>query len=176
MSNALSRRAFFKVGMVGGLALATAGGLYRLTRPAGVPHRFVLDSGARKVLVAIAPVILAGAMRPDGAGRQADIQAAIERTMAAIGGLPLRTQKEVQDLFALLALAPGRRFLAGVPDDWASARQEDLAAFLQSWRVHRIGMLQTAYQALHDLVAGAWYADESTWAAIGYPGPMKELS
>lgn len=176
MSKALSRRTFVKVGLVGGLALATAGGLYRFTRPPEAPHRFVLDSGSREVLAAIAPVILAGTVRPDDAHKQADVQAAIDRTMAAIAGLPLRSQKEVQDLFALLALAPSRRFLAGVTEDWASAKPQDIAAFLQSWRVHRVVMLQTAYHALHDLVAGGWYADESTWAGIGYPGPMKELS
>jgi hypothetical protein len=37
-------------------------------------------------------------------------------------------------------------------------------------------MLQTAYHALHDLVLGAWYADPSSWTAVGYPGPLKELS
>jgi hypothetical protein len=29
------------------------------------------------------------------------------------------------------------------------------------------------YHALHDLVAGAYYADESTWAYTGYTGPIK---
>jgi hypothetical protein len=28
---------------------------------------------------------------------------------------------------------------------------------------------------MHDLIIGAWYADPSTWEAIGYPGPIKEL-
>ena len=74
------------------------------------------------------------------------------------------------------ALAPARRLLVGIPDDWPDAKTADVAAFLQSWRVHRFTMLQTAYHALHDLVIGGWYADESTWASIGYPGPIKELS
>jgi hypothetical protein len=50
-----------------------------------------------------------------------------------------------------------------------------VADFLQSWRKHRLAMPQTAYLALHDLVLGSWYADPSSWAAIGYPGPRKEL-
>jgi hypothetical protein len=37
-------------------------------------------------------------------------------------------------------------------------------------------MLQSAYHALHDLIFGGWYADSASWAAIGYPGPLKELS
>jgi hypothetical protein len=94
----------------------------------------------------------------------------------AIAGLPLTTQREIQDLFGLLTLAPSRRFLVGLPDDWPQAKQEDVAAFLNRWRLHRFGMLQSAYHALHDLITGSWYADESTWASIGYPGPIRQLS
>lgn len=172
MSNTVSRRSFLKVGIFGGIVLATVGGIYRLTRPPETAHRFVLDADAHIILVAVTPVILSGALRPG----VADVLAAIERTTAAILQLPLATQKEIQDLFALLTLAPARRFVVGLPNDWANATREEIAAFLQSWRVHRIGMLQTAYHALHDLIAGPWYADESTWASIGYPGPIKELS
>jgi hypothetical protein len=59
---------------------------------------------------------------------------------------------------------------------WSQATQEDVAAFLSHWRVHRLALLQSAYHALHDLVIGGWYADESTWESIGYPGPMRALS
>eukprot|EP01030_Chromulinospumella_sphaerica_P009081 gene9081-8893_t len=82
--------------------------------------------------------------------------------------------KEVQDLFGLLALAPARRLLAGVSASWEQAEPAEVADFLQSWRSHRLAMLQTAYLALHDLVLGSWYADPSSWAAIGYPGPRKD--
>lgn len=131
-----------------------------------------MDDSIHAALAAIIPVILGNVTRPG----TPEVQAEIERTQATIHGLPLGTQKEIQDLFALLTLGPVRRFLAGIPDDWAQAKQEDVAAFLQSWRLHRIGMLQTAYHALHDLITGSWYADESSWQAIGYPGPIKELS
>lgn len=165
---ALNRRSFLRAGVAGALLLATAGGLYRLTRSPAALQAFVLDDQGRAVLRALIPVLLDGV--------DADPQAALERTIATIRQLPLRTQKEVQDVFALLALGPARRLLAGVPDSWAQARPEDIAAFLQSWRVHRIGMLQTAYHALHDLVLGAWYADADAWPALGYSGPPFELN
>jgi hypothetical protein len=172
MAHSFTRRSFLKAGIFGALALAAAGGIYRMTRTPESPGRFVLDDKIRSALTAIIPAILDGAVRPG----TPDVPAAIERTHAAILGLPLATQKEIQDLFALLTLGPTRRFLAGVPDDWPQAKKEDVTAFLQSWRQHRISMLQAAYQALHDLVTGPWYADDSTWQAIGYPGPIKELS
>ncbi|HJV85672.1 MAG TPA: hypothetical protein VJ698_09350 [Noviherbaspirillum sp.] len=172
MATTLTRRSFLKAGLVGALALAAAGGIYRATRRPAAPERFVLDDAAKAVLGAVIPVVLKDAIDPT----PAMVQAATARVDVAISGLPFATQKEIQDLFGLLTLGPARRFLAGIPDDWPKARQEDIAAFLQNWRLSRFGLLQSAYQALHDLILGAWYGDESTWAAIGYPGPIKELS
>lgn len=168
---ALTRRAFLTTGVVAALALAAAGGVYRFTR--GGPRRFVLDGEARAALDAIVPAMLAGALPPDPA---AAIPLAIERVNQAILGLPLATQQEIQDLFSLLALAPARRFVAGVPGGWAGAGTGQVSAFLQAWRMHRFATFQVAYHALHDLVLGAWYADPSSWSAIGYPGPLKELA
>ena len=172
MAITASRRSFLKVGLLGTLALATAGGLYRMTRPASTPRRFIMDDAAKSILAAITPTMLQGAIAP----ASPDVDAAIARVNDAIAGLPLAAQKEIQDLFALLALGPTRRFLAGVPDDWREAKQEDISAFLQGWRYSRLAMLQSAYHGLHDLIAGSWYSHESTWASIGYPGPIKGLS
>jgi hypothetical protein len=169
-----SRRTFLKAGALGALLLATGGGIYRATHPP-VPQRFVLDGEARDALHAIIPAILAGVL-PEGQAREPAIAATTERVHRAILGLPLATQKEVQDLFGLLALAPARRVLTGVSGGWASASFEQVASFLQDWRLHRLGLLRSAYQAMHDLVLGGWYADPSSWAAIGYPGPIKELA
>lgn len=169
---ALSRRTFLKAGLVGTLALAAGGGIYRLAYGSAVPHRFALDGEARAAIDAIIPAMLAGALHHDSAA----IGATTARVHQAILGLPLATQKEIQDLFGLLALAPARRFIAGVPDGWASASSAQVGAFLQGWRLHHFETLQVAYHALHDLVLGAWYADPSSWTAIGYPGPNKELA
>ena len=58
----------------------------------------------------------------------------------------------------------------------SASRPEQVSAFLQDWRLHRLGLLRTAYHALHDLVLGAWYAQPASWEAIGYPGPLQELA
>ncbi len=169
-----SRRTFLKAGACGALLLAAGGALYRATQT-GLPHRFALDGEARAALHAILPAILAGAL-PPGAGREAALAGTIEGVHTAILGLPPATRKEVQDLFGLLALAPARRLLTGIPGGWEGARLEEVSAFLQDWRLHRLGLLRSAYHALHDLVLGAWYAQPASWAATGYPGPMKELA
>lgn len=172
MATPVSRRSFLKAGLIGTLALIAAGGVYRATRQPGLPGKFVMDDAAQAILSGIIPVILKGAIDP----ASQDVKRAIAGVQSTIASLPLSAQKEIQDLFAMLALGPARRFLAGVPDDWPEARQEDIASFLQNWRTSRFGLLQSAYLGLHDLIIGAWYADESTWASIGYPGPIKELS
>jgi hypothetical protein len=169
-----SRRTFLKAGGLAALALAGGGALYRATH-AGASHRFALDGEARAALHAIAPAILAGAL-PQGAGRAAALASTMDGVHQAILGLPPATQKEVQDLFGLLALAPARRLLTGVSGGWEGARFEDVSAFLQDWRLHRLGLLRSAYHALHDLVLGAWYAQPASWAATGYPGPMQALA
>ncbi|SFF83552.1 hypothetical protein SAMN05518865_10598 [Duganella sp. CF458] len=163
----MQRRSFLKAGLLGGLALVAGGAVYRQLRPA-TAQRFALDDQGRAMLAALIPAMTG--VTPDAPA----LAAAIDRVSAAIGGLPLRVQKEISDLFGLLNMAPTRRLLAGVPA-WPEATPAEVAAFLQSWRTHRTDMLQTAYHGLHDLVLGGWYAEPSAWAAIGYAGPMKEL-
>ena len=173
-----SRRSFLKAGALAALVLAAGGGIYRATQ-APSPQRFVLDGEARAALGAIVPAILAGALPADPANaaeRKSAVAASIEGVHAAIANLPLAVQQEVQDLFGLLALAPARRLLTGISGGWSEARESEVAAYLQDWRTHRFALLRTAYSALHDLVLGAWYAQPASWAAIGYPGPLAELS
>lgn len=169
-----SRRTFLKVGVGASLLLAAGGAVYRATRPAAPAQRFKLDGDARAALAAIVPVLLDGAMPARGSG-DASLDAVLARVVAAIAGLPLSSQQDVQDLFGLLALAPARRLLAGI-DSWSGAAPADVARFLQDWRISRFGLLRTAYAALHDLVIGAWYADPVSWSAIGYPGPLPALA
>jgi len=170
-----NRRSFLKAGVLGALVLAAGGGIYRAAHPS-VPGRFVLDGEARDALQAIVPAVLAGALPAEPRARRAAIDTTIAGVHTAISNLPLGVQKEVQDLFGLLALAPARRLLTGVSGGWAHAGEAEVSAFLQDWRMHRFALLRTAYGALHDLALGAWYAQPANWAAIGYPGPMKELA
>lgn len=168
----LTRRSFIKAGLLGTLTLVAAGGLYRTLKSPEPLKPFALDAEGHAALTAICRAVIGNAMPATPEANDL----AVKHTLDAIAGLPLATQKEVQDLFGLLTIGPTRRFLAGVPDEWSKAKPEDVAAFLQSWRVHRLGLLQSGYHALHDLIVGGWYADESTWAGIGYPGPLKTLS
>ena len=169
------RRSFLKAGALGALVLAAGGGIYRSVHTPR-PQRFVLDGEARAALGAIVPAMLAGALPTEQGARKSAIDSAIAGVHTAISNLPRAVQKEVQELFGLLALAPARRLLTGVTTGWENADPQEVTAFLQDWRGHRFALPRTAYGALHALTFGAWYAQPASWSAIGYPGALKELS
>lgn len=157
-----TRREFLKTGLAGGMLLNIAG----CTRPSA-------DGGRTMVLTAVIPVMLAGALPTDGAA-QPDL---IGRTLAgverAIAGLAPATQKEIGELFDLLAFPLTRVLAAGIRSPWPQATPQAIGNFLESWRHSRFDLLKSGYAALHDLIFGAWYARPDTWGAIGYPGPPK---
>ncbi len=169
-----TRRQFIKTGIAGGLLLAVAAAMHkpldRLGKQilvAGNP----LDPSLRTVVQAIAPVILQGAFPAAGPARAAALERIGTGVALAVGALSAAAQKEVAELFALLAFAPTRIAIAGVNATWDQASVADIEAFLRRWQHSPVDLLKSGYQALHDLVFGAWYADAQTWAAIGYPGP-----
>jgi TAT (twin-arginine translocation) pathway signal sequence len=167
----MNRRHFLKAGLIGGAALA-AGSAWVVWRDvrdadAGSPPR----DRIAEILGAIAPVILAGAWPADAAQRSTALASVTVGVKEVIAAFPPAVRSEVSDLFRLLDIRIARRLLAGVSTSWRDADPAAVKAFLERWRWSRIALLQTGYFALHDLVLGAWYANESAWALLGYPGP-----
>ena len=106
---------------------------------------------------------------------RAQRSAAVGETLAAIdqaiAGLPAAAQKELAELFALLALPPVRLALARVGAPWPQASAADVRAFLDRFRDSGFTLLRAAYGAMHELTFAAWYGNPRAWPAIGYPGP-----
>ena len=167
----MNRRRFLKAGAIGGAMLA-AGGAWVVWRDirdadAGEPARDRVGT----ILGAVAPVLLAGVLPEDPAQRSAGVARVVTGVKAVIAEFPAAVQREIADLFRTLDIRIARRLLAGVSAEWTAADPGEVAAFLERWRLSRIGLLQSGYFALHDLVLGTWYADTSAWESIGYPGP-----
>lgn len=169
----ITRRQFLKAGLVGGAALAGLGAYYAARQEKSVPGR--LNSGARAIIAAVVPALLAGVLPASGEARQKAILKTVDGVGVAIAGLSASAQQEISELFGLLGVAPARMLVAGVWSSWEHADAADIAAFLERWRMSRLALLRSAYAALHDLVLGAWYGDAASWAAIGYPGPPEVL-
>jgi hypothetical protein len=174
-----TRRTFLVAGIAGGATLAAAwwlrSGRVRAPATAATAALARLDPQAPAIIAAIAPVLLDGALPADAAGHSAAVDATVANVARAVAGLPPAAQKELGQLFALLAFAPTRIALAGVSTPWPEARPEEVAAMLSRWRESSFALLRSAYAALHQIVFAAWYGDPASWAAIGYPGPP-ELS
>jgi hypothetical protein len=166
-----NRRHFLQAGLAGAAVLAIAGGVAwfrrRIDVAASAP---ALGEDARDVVRAIVPSLLAGALPPGG-----ERAAAIDETVAgvdlAIAGLAPSARAELAELFALLTLGAGRRAFAGVSSAWHDATRDEVDAFLASWQASSWALKRTAYDAMHQLVLAAWYANPRSWPAIGYPGP-----
>jgi hypothetical protein len=165
------RRRFLKAGLAGAAVLAVAGGIAwfrrRVDAAALAPS---LGEEARDVVRAIVPSLLAGAL-PPGAERATAIDETVAGVDRAIAGLLPAARAELAQLFALLTLGAGRRAFAGVTTAWRDATRDEVDAFLTSWQASAWALKRTAYDALHQLVLAAWYANPRSWPAIGYPGP-----
>jgi hypothetical protein len=171
-----TRREFLKVGASGTLLLAAARlghGQSGSGRVSAARTGAGLDADAREVLAAVVPVMLAGALPEDRSVRAGRIAATIDGVDRAVAGLPHYAQSDLGSLFALLSFAPSRWLLAGVRQPWRAAPGEEVARFLERWRASGWALKQQAYQAFHELVFAAYYADPASWPDIGYPGPPR---
>jgi hypothetical protein len=168
----ITRRTLLKAGVAGVAALVLTRWLYTTVSapPRTAASDAALDTDARAILIAIIPVILDGAL-PNGPDAAAARDEALAGAGQAIAGLPPSVRSELDQLFALLAFAPTRCIVAGVWSPWPVASRESVAAFLGHWRDSRFALLRSAYEALHQIVLGAWYGNPRAWGAIGYPGP-----
>jgi hypothetical protein len=172
----MQRRTLLGIGIAGSAVLALAGGGAWLLRstPAWRDGRLLPDG--QRVLRAIARGVLDGSL-PDGSqapgAQAAALDAHLVRMQVSLAALSPSSQREVDELLTLLATAPGRVALAGLSPAWDDASVSDIQRALQSMRLSSIALRRQAYQALRDLTHVAYFADASTWAQLGYPGPLK---
>jgi hypothetical protein len=162
----ISRRTFIVAGVAGSAALAGAYWLRGSFEP-----QSALDDDANAIVAAVVPALLDGALPADPARRSQAIGETVSAVRQAIAGLPPAAQRELGELFALLAFAPARVALARVGSPWATAPAVEVEAFLERWRTSGVRLFRSAYDALHQLVLAAWYGQPSSWAATGYSGP-----
>ncbi len=164
----LTRRRFLITGALGATALGVAG-WWASTRRAPASGELAPEHAA--IVRAIIPAMLAGALPSDPGEARSAVDTTAQGVVRAIGGLPPYAQHEIGQLFALLAITPARRALAGVAPPWEEASAEEVDAFLVRWRDSAWELKRSAYDALHQLIFAAWYGNPRSWAAIGYGGP-----
>ena len=172
-----TRRQLLKAGLAGGAVLVLARAAYGPLSPGPVApddpaYRYAfLGPKDRTLLSAIVPVMLDRALPSEGTARSAAVVEVVRGVDVAVSGLPPSVQEEVRQLFGLLGFPVARRLVAGVSAPWLEAGPESIAGFLERWRASRFALLQSAYQALHQLILAAWYGNPASWPATGYSGP-----
>lgn len=167
----MQRRSLLALGAVSAALLAVGGGALALLQP-GL-HEAKLTRGAREVFSGASRGLLDGSLPADGASLQAALDGVLQRIDGVVAALPPHAQSELSQLLAVLSSAGGRRALAGLDKPWTAASVSEIQQALQGMRVSRISLRQQAYQALHDIVGGAYFSDPPTWNLLGYPGPLK---
>lgn len=165
----MQRRTVLKLGLAGAGVLAVAGGGLALLRPGLVDGR--LAPAGRAVFEAVARAVLDGSLPADAAAQRQALAAHLQRVDDAVAAFPPAVRGELSQLLALLGSAPGRVVFAGLAPAWGDASVAELQTALQGLRLSRLTLRRQAYHALRDLTNAAYYADRSTWAALGYPGP-----
>jgi len=163
----MRRRTWLGLGAVSALALAAGGGAVALLSAPGVDGG-KLSANARRVFAGAARGLLEGTLPREPQA----LAALLDRIDGLVGNLPGHAQAELSQLLALLASAPGRRAFAGLGPEWLEASPGEIQAAMQSMRVSPLALRRQAYQALHDIVGAAYFAEPATWAALAYPGPL----
>ena len=166
----MQRRRLLKLGVVSAAAIGVVGSVALLLQEPEI-HDRPLTGPAFEVLSIISAVLLDGSVPADGQGFTAALAGYPDRLADTVSGLPMGSQRELGQVLSLLALAPGRRVFSSLATDWPIASREEIRNALETMRRSRIKIRRQIYHALRDLARAAWYADPTTWVALGYPGP-----
>ena len=167
----MRRRTLLRVGIASTVLLAAAGvGISLMPATWQAPR---LSPEGRAIFDAVAHAVLEGALPQQQAARADALQAHLGRVEETINGFPKPVQDELTLLLGLLASGPGRLGLAGLASPWQQASTADVRAMLQKLRLSSMDLRQQTYQALRDITYAAYFADRSTWATLGYAGPVE---
>lgn len=166
----MQRRSLLTLGLASALVLTVAGGLAVLLQP-GLQAGKLTPAG-RDFFASVGRAILQGTLPTEAKAATEAVAGLVNRVDALTLSLPPHVQAELSQLVGLLCTAAGRRGLAGLDTDWPAASAAQVQAALEGMRYSSLALRQQTYQALHEIVGGAYFSDTSAWSAVGYPGPV----
>jgi len=169
----LSRRALFKYGLLGSLAIAAGVGIGSsvgfFNESALAPGMRVLRVRDLYFLRALLPTLLKDAASPD------EMTDAVEKTLSgmdySLSHLSPAVQGLTNQLMASLSLPLSRVPLTGIWGRWNSTNDAELQQFLQRWRQSSVALLKMGHNSLLQLSLMGWYGNPTAWTQCGYPGP-----
>lgn len=132
-----------------------------------------LSAQSREIFVAVGGAILDGCLPTEPAARSAALAGTVDRIEQLIAGLPGPTQDELAELLGILSTGPGRVGVVGLWSSWRDTDPARMGTHLQGLRVSGLALRRQVYQAFHEIVNGAYFSDEKSWALMGYGGPVE---
>lgn len=164
-----SRRAFLKGSLFGALLLE-AGARWPVRRArAAAPAWLTVED--RDLVHAVAGAMLRGTLPVAGPERSRALDLTLAGVERSIRHQPAHVRDELRELFNLLQMAPVRLLMCGFWSPWSEAEEDDIDAFLSSWRESRIELLRLSYLSLQELITSSFFSEPMAWARIGYEGP-----
>lgn len=170
----MNRRQWLKRAAAGGAVLMTGWAFWPHGTPstedpdgANASRYGALAPNDRAILAALFPAFLG--LTPDKIPA-ADTAAVLRDIDATIVRQKASTQKELSQLFTLLATHAGSYALLGVADI-ATAPPEALAQGVETLRQQEFATFRQAYSGLRDLCLALWYGQPDHWQQAAYPGP-----
>ncbi len=173
-----SRRGFLQLGLMASTSLALASNIAKAAEPiksAGtntqpaMSYRF-LDKASAEFFSALLPIVLA---------KENLDKSTVKSMLLALDSLIFHfnafNQKQMMQLFDVMAFAP-LRLVAGAPwASWPQATPEAIQAFLEDWRDSRFELKRMGYLSICKVINLCWYANVESYSDIGYPGPPKHI-
>jgi len=165
MGQWVSRRRFIKLGLLGGVLLASAGLFAWPTRKSWRPRRAlrVLDPREFAVLAAIAARTVVGpGADPISIAHEIDEQFVLQVPEA---------QRDLKRLLVLFENALMGALFDGRLRPFTHLDAAGQDAVLRAWRDSRLAVRRGGYVALRKMTTAVYYMAADTWDSIGYPGP-----
>jgi hypothetical protein len=160
----MDRRQFILSGIAVGasVSLGIAGWQYGNEQP---------DDSRDWVLSALLPALLYGALPPDTTLAQAELARSKFAVINFMPYLSQRQQRDLQQLFDLLANRVTQLALTGhlmaLPELSIAQRLQ----ILTQWRDSYLAVLQQAYYGLRELLMAAYYGQPEHWQSLAYTAP-----
>jgi hypothetical protein len=166
----MDRRSFLKTGLLTGSILVTGTSLYGCSDLDILDTDLVTDD-VGMALAALVPVFLAGVLPSDPASRKQKIVQVIDGMRIAMKRLPPHTLKELEDLFGLLTNRLTMLAYAGSFTHLNEMPTEQAMKLIEGWRTSYIGLLNTAYEGLKELLVASFYGNPENWTVLNYNKP-----
>ncbi len=166
----MDRRSFLKTGLLTGSMLVTGTSLYGCADLDILDTDLVTDD-VSLALGALVPVFFAGVLPDEPQMRKQKIKQVIDGMRIAMKRLPPHTLKELEDLFGLLTNRLTMLAYTGSFSYLNEMPTVQAMKLIEGWRTSYIGLLNTAYEGLKELLVASFYGNPENWTVLNYNKP-----